>query len=244
MNSSTTSLDGDDFAAMVTAALAAIDANATTLSNLDAISGDGDHGANVQRAMGRARALVDELPVRTPAAVLDALAKACGETMGGAAGAVFGAFFSGAAMEIGDQPTVSADALGRVFAAGLTHVKRVGGADRGDKSMVDALAPAVEATESAWVSTADVAAVMSSAAMAARSGAQATSGMAARVGRARYAETGGHGTADPGAMTIALMFESWADAIGERRHIGPRVGPPRTVDASPESPDRSSTGRQ
>jgi dihydroxyacetone kinase-like protein len=214
-------LDGDDFAAMVNATARVIDANVSSLSRLDAVSGDGDHGANARRALTQARTLVGELPARSPAAVLDALAEACGETMAGAAGAVFAAFFAGASAAIADSPTVDARALSEILAAGLQRVQRVGGAAVGDKSIVDALAPAVDAAESTSARTADVAAVLSSAATAARAGAEATSRMSASVGRARYAESGGHGFPDPGAVTIALMVESWADTVGERRRIGP-----------------------
>jgi dihydroxyacetone kinase-like protein len=244
MSPSTTPLDGDDFTAMATATSATIDVNAGILSSLDALSGDGDHGANVQRAMTRARIVVDELPTPAPAAVLGALAAACAETMAGAAGAVFAAFFGGAAAAIGDEPIVDADALSGMFAAGLQRVQRVGGAAVGDKSIVDALAPAVDAAESMSARTADVVAVLSSAATAARAGAEATNGMSARVGRARYAESGGRGSPDPGAVTIALVLESWVDAIGGRRRIDQGVEQPRSVDASPESTDRSLSGRQ
>lgn len=227
------------------AATEVIDANVGALSRLDAVSGDGDHGANAQRAMTRSRALVEGLAVCSPASVLGAVATACAEAMAGAAGAVFSAFFAGVVEAVGDEPTVDARALAVALAAGLERVRRIGGAGVGDKSIVDALAPAVDAAESASARNFDVEAALAITAKAARTGAEATSTMTARVGRARYAESGGRGSADPGATTIALILESWANAVGELRRNRPRLGQQqRSLGASPGSTDRSLTGRQ
>ena len=116
-------LDGDDFAAMVNAAADVIDANAGALSRLDAVNGDGDHGANAQRALTQARSVACQLDDPSPASVLEAVADACGETMAGASGAVFAAFFAGAARSIGDHSTVDALALAGMLAAGLQRVR-------------------------------------------------------------------------------------------------------------------------
>jgi phosphoenolpyruvate---glycerone phosphotransferase subunit DhaL len=239
MTAADTRLDGDDFAAMIIAAADVVDANVGALSRLDAVTGDGDHGANAQRAMTQARHLVDQLAEPAPASVLDVVAGACGEAMAGASGAVFAAFFGGAARSIEDRSTVDALGLAGMLAAGLRRVRHVGGADVGDKSIVDALASAAVAAETTVTRTPDVAAVLAAAATAARHGAQATAGMVARVGRARYAESGGQGSADPGAMTIALLLESWAGVISERRRLDPRDDQPRSLGVSPGSKDRS-----
>ena len=225
---------------MVIAAADVVDANVGALSRLDAVTGDGDHGANAQRAMTQARHLVDQLAEPAPASVLEAVAGACGEAMAGASGAVFAAFFGGAARSIGDRSTVDALGLAGMLAAGLQRVRHVGGADVGDKSIVDALASAADAAETTVT-------------RAHRTwrrcwrrrrpqrvyGAQATTGMVAKVGRARYAESGGQGSADPGAMTIALLLESWAEVISERRRFDPRDDQPRSLGVSPGSKDRS-----
>lgn len=244
MNGGGALLDGDDFSAMVVAAADVVDANVGLLSRLDAASGDGDHGANAQRAMSRARASLDELTKKLPAAVLDALASACAEAMAGASGAVFSSFFAGAAAAIGDERSVDASLLARSFAAGLQRVQQVGGAHVGDKTIVDALGPAVAAAESASRRTADVGQVLGHAATAARGGAEATSDLAASVGRARYAESGGRGWADPGATTIALIFEAWADAV--HVSLSTSLDGDNRIDSSAVSPwltDHRSTGR-
>ena len=224
---------------MVNAAADVIDANAGALSRLDAVNGDGDHGANAQRALTQARSVACQLDDPSPASVLEAVADACGETMAGASGAVFAAFFAGAARSIGDHSTVDAPALADMLAAGLQRVRDVGGADVGDKSIVDALAPAADAARATAARTSEVASVLAAAATAARDGAKATTSMVARVGRARYAESGGQGSEDPGAVTIALLLESWAEAINERRRLSSRGEQPRSLGVSPGSRDRS-----
>ncbi len=244
MNSSEVLLDGDSFCAMVVASADFIEANAALLSRLDAVSGDGDHGANAQRAMNQARTSLAALEVTSPASVLGALASACAEAMGGASGAVFAAFFAGVADAIGDRPTVDAFVLAGSLTAGLERVQRIGGAEPGDKTVVDALAPAVAAAESASQRGTDVGELLGAAATAARAGAAATRELAAKVGRARYAESGGRGTADAGATTIALMFESWAAAVDVRRCSGlasDNSNDPSAV--SPGSRDLRSSGR-
>lgn len=243
MSSPVAVLDGDAFRVLVAATAEVIDANAGALSQLDAVSGDGDHGANAHRAMKRARVLVDELAAKSPGAVLGAVASACAETMAGAAGAVFAAFFGGAAATFGDERSVDASRLAMSLTAGLQRVQRIGGAAIGDKTIVDALAPAVAAAESASSHGADVGMVLAEAAKAARAGAEATSELAANVGRARYAESGGRGFADAGATTIALILESWADAVGSPRsdlNLGNNNEPSA---ASPASTDQLSNGR-
>ena len=180
-----------------------------------------------------------QLAEPSPISVLEAVADACGEAMAGASGAVFAAFFGGAARSIGERSTVDAVGLAGMLAAGLRRVRHVGGADVGDKSIVDALAPAADAAETTAARTSDVVAVLAAAATAARDGAKATTGMVARVGRARYAESGGQGSEDPGATTIALVLESWAEVIGERRRFGQRDDQPRSLGVSPGSKDRS-----
>lgn len=244
MSSSGVPLDGDSFCAMVVASADVIETNAAFLSRLDAVSGDGDHGANAQRAMNQTRTSLDALDVKSPALVLGALASACAEAMGGASGAVFAAFFAGVAASIGDESTVNALALADSLAAGLERVQRIGGAEVGDKTVVDALAPAVAAAASASRRGTDVGELLAAAATAARAGADATRELAANVGRARYAEAGGRGTADAGATTIALMFESWADAVDSRRLSDLSFynsNDPSAV--SPGSTDRRSNGR-
>lgn len=245
MSSSGVVLDGNSVRAMVVAAADVIDTNAAFLSRLDAVSGDGDHGTNAQRAMNETRTSLEALDVKSPGSVFGAVASACAEAMGGAAGAVFAAFFAGLAATIGDESTVNAFALADALAAGLERVQRIGGAEVGDKTVVDALAPAVAAADSASRRSTDVGELLDAAATAARAGADATMDLAASVGRARYAETGGLGTADAGATTLALMFESWATTVDARRRSDLSFESSNDPSAmSPGSTDHRSSGRQ
>lgn len=244
MTSSDMLLDGDTFYAMVLASADVIETKATLLSRLDAVSGDGDHGVNAQRAMNQARIALAGLKVMSPASVLSVLASACADAMGGASGAVFAAFFGGVADAIGDRATVDTLVLAGALGAGLERVQRIGGAQPGDKTVVDAIAPAVAAAESASRCGTDVVELLTVAATAARAGADATRELAASVGRARYAEAGGRGTADAGATTIALMFESWANTVDSRGYSHLTFDNSNDPSAmSPGSTDLRSSGR-
>jgi dihydroxyacetone kinase-like protein len=246
VSASTTALEGDVFCAMVLAAADALDANAAALSKLDALSGDGDHGANVQRAMRRARELIGALDAKSPAALFGAVASACGEEMAGAGGAVFAAFFGGAAHALTDELTVDSRTLAAALGAGLARVQRVGGAEAGDKTIVDALAPAVAAAREAADQGAQPLVVVRAAARAARAGAESTTALAAKVGRARYSASGGRGAADAGATTMALTFEAWAGALATPA-TSPDLDPGISNDpsaASPEPTDHPFAGRQ
>lgn len=211
-------LDGPAFRRMVIAAADAVDREEGALSKLDAVAGDGDHGVNLRRAMDAARKLVDELPPASPpGAVLHALGEACAEQMGGAAGALFGAYFRAAAASVGNDLEADVDAVAEALAAGLKRVQQIGKASVGDKTMVDALAPAAEAAAAAAGSSADPADALADAAAAARRGAERTRDLVPGAGRARYAADRASGTADPGATAVALILDAWARAAEDGR---------------------------
>ena len=177
------------------------------LNALDAKSGDGDTGSTLATA---ARALVqslDRLPLADHTQLYRAIGQELSQTMGGSSGVLLAIFFAAA----GDA---SAGGAGLVEAlrTGLDRVQKVGGAGLGDRTMIDALAPALAALDRG----------LSSAAAAARAGADGTAGMArARAGRASYLAAGsilGHN--DPGAEAVARLFE--ALAAGQMAQAGAR----------------------
>lgn len=213
-------LDAAAFRRMVTAAADAVDAEHRALSRLDAAAGDGDHGINLKRAMDAARSAVARRPEGSPGVLLGIVGEACAEEMGGAAGALFGGFFAAAADMLGDQPDVDGATLAEALSAGAARVAALGRAAVGDRSMVDALAPAADAARAAARSGSGPAGVLAGAAAAARRGADGTRDLVPRVGRARYAADHAVGSADPGATTVALILGAWADAIKEERRVG------------------------
>lgn len=174
------------------------------LNRLDAALGDGDHGTSVSAALAAAVGDIAELSQPSASDIWLTTAKAVMNRMGGASGAIFGTFFLKGAGRLRGKEVVSKHDMEAVLRAGLQGVKARGKAKVGDKTMVDALGPAVKAFcaadefASAWIQAAN----------AAREGAESTRELVARRGRARYLGERAIGHIDPGATTIALIFEA------------------------------------
>ncbi|MFS2179377.1 dihydroxyacetone kinase subunit DhaK [Rhizobium pisi] len=164
------------------------------LNRLDGRVGDGDTGSTVATGARSVLARLDTLPLDRPAATLAALGDILGTSMGGSSGVLLSIFFTAAAKAMADKADISAALL-----AGLDRMTFYGGAAVGDRTMVDALSPALQALASG-----DVAA----AARAAVAGAESTKTMTkARAGRASYVgERDLAGVADPGAVAVAGAF--------------------------------------
>ena len=154
----------------------------------------------------------------TPGDVFRTTGRAFHDTVGGAAGALFGAFFGavGGQLKRSPVPASAADVVAGME-KGLVRVMRIGKVTTGEKTMVDALAPAVDDARNASDNGASLAGVLSAAARAARRGAESTASMEPRAGRARYARDRSIGTEDPGACTVALTFEAWAETTDTDR---------------------------
>ena len=174
------------------------------LNRLDAQLGDGDHGTSISAAFALAVEQVGALDEPEPAEIWLATAKALMNGMGGASGALFGTLFlKGVAPSRGKIALTKGD-VEAMWKAGLGGVKARGKASVGDKTMVDALQPAVEA----FAASDDFSSAWSAAAAAAHTGAEATAALMARQGRAKYLGERSIGHQDAGATTIALMFEA------------------------------------
>jgi dihydroxyacetone kinase-like protein len=190
-------------------------AQADHLTQLDAAIGDGDHGINMNRgfdAVGKALAAQDgALP---PGRVLVLTGKTLVSTVGGASGPLWGSFFRAAGRALGDEPSPGPTDLGWALASGVKAVQELGAAVPGDKTMVDALLPAVEALNGALAGGAAFDAALERAAEAAESGARATVPLQARKGRASYLGERSVGHEDPGAASAALVVRALARAAG------------------------------
>jgi dihydroxyacetone kinase-like protein len=197
----------------ISAASAELDKNSAFLCDLDAAIGDGDHGANMTRGF---TAVVKKLEGGAGADDLGALFKAVGmtllSTVGGAAGPLYGGFFLEWGKQSAGKQTLDAASLTALVDAGLADIKRRGKAELGDKTMVDALAPAVEAMKTAG---ADLTTVTRAAADAARLAATNTAPLLARKGRASYLGERSIGHQDPGANSSALLLEALAGICSE-----------------------------
>jgi len=132
--------------------------------------------------------------------------------VGGAAGPLYGTAYLRAATSLGDSTDIDADALASALAAARDGVVARGKAETGDKTMVDAWTPAVEAAKNAASDGGDVLAVLQAAAEAAEVGAVATDPLVARKGRASYLGERSAGHRDPGAASTALLLRAAAAA--------------------------------
>ncbi|GAA4074414.1 dihydroxyacetone kinase subunit DhaL [Actinomadura miaoliensis] len=190
-----------------------IAAEAERLSRLDAAIGDGDHGHNLDRGFAAA---VEALPENaTPGRALVLAGRAIVSRTGGVSGPLYGMAVRRAGKELGDATEVDAAGLGAALRAALECVQELGEAEEGEKTMVDALAPAVAAYEQALAAGGDLAACARAAADAAERGAQATVPMQARKGRASYLGRRSIGHLDPGAVSTALLIRALADVASE-----------------------------
>jgi dihydroxyacetone kinase phosphoprotein-dependent L subunit len=182
-------------------------ADAERLTRMDAEIGDGDHGHNLNRGF---TAAVASLPGdAAPGKVLLAAGRAIVSKTGGASGPLYGTALRRAGKALGDAESVDAESLGAALRAALDGVQELGEAVEGDKTMVDALIPAVAAYEAA--KSDGIAAATRAAAEAAAKGAEATIPLQARKGRASYLGPRSIGHEDPGAASTALILRALAE---------------------------------
>ena len=180
--------------------------NKDLLTDLDAAIGDGDHGANMDRGMRAVLVALDDTTPVTAPALFNKVGMTLVSTVGGASGPLFGTFFLRAGASFGDTAEISLAQLAAALRAGLEGIVARGKAEAGDKTMYDALAPAVHALDSAVSESLDKADALKLALVAAESGRDATTPMLARKGRASYLGERSVGHQDPGATTVALLM--------------------------------------
>jgi dihydroxyacetone kinase-like protein len=204
----------DRVAAAVRAAAAVVAAHRDELVQLDRAIGDGDHGENLRRGFTAVVSKLDESTPDSPGAVLKLVATTLISTVGGAAGPLYGTAFLRAATSVGDATELDAGSVTAALRAALGGIVARGKAEPGDKTMVDALDPAVRAAESTQAAAAGVAEILAAAAEAAQAGAESTVPLVARKGRASYLGERSAGHLDPGARSTALLLRSFADSAG------------------------------
>lgn len=193
---------------------------ASTLTALDQAIGDGDHGTNMDRGFGAIRALLDagrpegDGPQDVAAARLKTAGRALISTVGGAAGPLYGTALMRAGTSVASAAPDTAGGAAALAAleASIAGIQQLGKAVAGEKTMLDALIPAVEAGRAAVAGGAGGAAVVSRMADAAEAGALATVPMLATKGRASYLGERSVGHQDPGATSAALLLRALADA--------------------------------
>ena len=184
------------------------------LVDLDRAIGDGDHGENMDRGFKAAVEALEQAQPGSVAEVLKTVAKTLMSTVGGAAGPLYGTAFLRASKAAGDGDLDGAG-VAAVIAGALDGIQARGKATTGEKTMVDAWTPALEAARTAAESGSDPAAVFGAAAAAAEAGAAATEPLRATKGRASYLGERSIGHLDPGAVSTSLILRAAVRAAGE-----------------------------
>ena len=213
-------MDTNVFRAWITSAAGVIEANRDHLTQLDAAIGDADHGINLARGFTAVLAALDAKPAATPGAVLTLTGSTLISKVGGASGPLYGMAFRRAGQALGAAEDVDLTALAQALEAALAGVQQLGAAREGDKTMVDALAPATRALAKAVAEGATQADALAAVAAAAAEGAAATVSMEARKGRASYLGPRSVGHEDPGAASTVLILAALRDAAARDAGTG------------------------
>ena len=178
---------------------AAMEKHRRELSKLDSEIGDGDHGNNMHRGFQAALERLDGADLSSPADVLKTVSMALVSKVGGAAGPLYGTAFLRASTALQDREELSPEDAAEALEAALGGIKQRGKAEVGDKTIVDALAPAAE--------------VLRAAADAAEEGVESTVPLTARKGRASYLGPRAQGHRDPGATSTYYLLDAAARAL-------------------------------
>ena len=191
-----------------------IENNEEHLSAVDAAIGDGDHGIGMANGMKALRKYIDSHPeVEDVNALFKGAASAMQSAMGGASGMIFSAMFEGDEKDMTPSDNYSAEDLLAHLSAGLEKIREIGHAAPGDKTMVDALAPAVEAMKEHASSFEEM---LDAGAKAAKEGAEKTRDYVARFGRAKNLGSRAIGHEDAGAVSTWLLLAAMADFVNDR----------------------------
>jgi dihydroxyacetone kinase-like protein len=191
----------------------AVTENADELTKLDSAIGDADHGANMRRGMKAVVAKLDAAPDAAPNPLLKTAGMTLVSTVGGASGPLYGTFFLRMASAAGDREELDAAGLAAALRAGVEGVIARGKAEPGDKTMLDALVPAVDALDAAVAGGAGLGDALRAAATAAAEGSDATVPLVARMGRASYLGERSAGHRDPGAASAAILLDTAARTL-------------------------------
>ncbi|MFJ2829724.1 dihydroxyacetone kinase subunit DhaL [Streptomyces sp. NPDC087263] len=198
-------LDADFFRRWMTATAASVDREAERLTALDSPIGDADHGSNLRRGFTAVVATLEKEAPQTPGAVLTLAGRQLISTVGGASGPLYGTLLRRTGKALGDAAEVTEEQFAEALRTGVDAVMTLGGAAPGDKTMIDALVPAVDALPESFAA----------AKAAADEGAAATIPLQARKGRASYLGERSIGHQDPGATSSALLIAALEEADDE-----------------------------
>lgn len=187
--------------------------NKVYLTELDSAIGDADHGINMNRGMQAVVAKIDGISGPDIGALLKTVGMTLVSTVGGAGGPLYGTLFLQMGTSAAGKSELSADDWAAALAAGVTGVQSRGKAELGDKTMIDALAPAVAALQAALADGSTFDDALRRSAEAAEGGMKGTIPLVARKGRASYLGERSAGHQDPGATSSWLLVSGAAEAF-------------------------------
>jgi dihydroxyacetone kinase-like protein len=203
-------LDYNGLVGVLRAAAEKVISGVDVLTRLDSTVGDGDHGIAMKNAMQALEQGLDRGGDGNKA-LLNSVAMSVMSINAGSTGPLMGSLFMGMAGAVGDAPEMDCAMLAGMFQAGLNQLQTITTAKIGDKTMMDALIPAVAAINNAAQAGADVAAALAKAADAAQAGAESTRDMQAKFGKARNIGERSLGHKDPGATSMSMIFRGMAE---------------------------------
>ena len=192
----------------LSAVAAVYDENRAYLTELDSAIGDADHGINMTRGFHKIMEKMPELQEKGMGDFLKGVGMTLVTTVGGASGPLYGTFYMRMGMAADDKEELDAADLLAMFDAGLQGILQRGKAELGDKTMVDAMTPALEAYKAKLDAGEDLSACLKAAADAAEEGMKATIPLQARKGRASYLGERSIGHQDPGSTSTFMLFRS------------------------------------
>lgn len=200
-----------DLSKMFSRAAQALLDSQVQLGKIDSRFGDGDHGVTMGKIAKTIEGKLPDLEQSSLKAWFDALGMAVMNVAGGSAGPLYGTLLGGFAEALdADTQTIDAVCLKRMFASALSEMQEISSAEVGDKTMMDALIPAVEAAQAA---PDDVRAVLDAASAGAQAGAKASEQFVAKFGRARNYGDKTLGTPDAGAVSTSVLFRGLAEGF-------------------------------
>lgn len=189
--------------------------NESYFSELDGVVGDGDFGYSIARGFEKVINEWDTIDQSTPGNLLKGVSMKIVGAVGGVSGTVWGTAFLRAGITLGTKTEITRPDVIAMFRSAIEGIKKRGNTDLGDKTLLDALVPAVDALEKAFDEGKETSVALEEAAVVARQAAEATRPMLAKRGRAAYTGERSIGTLDAGAVAIAVLFEAVSKAWSE-----------------------------
>jgi dihydroxyacetone kinase-like protein len=206
-------VETNDLKAWLKESAALLSEHRDRLCELDSATGDADHGSNMERGFSAVDAVLDAVDAETQGELLKRVGLTLIDNIGGSSGALYGTFFLRMSKSVGPSAGLDGAAWVKAWRAAADGVSERGGVSVGDKTLYDALAPAVDAMEAAVAVGAGLDDALVEAAAAAKAGADVTAQLVARRGRASYLGDRSLGHPDAGAHSMALLIQAAVRAV-------------------------------